>query len=386
MFDPEPARELTLKSSATEDTDENRDAADRVAGEVAYLPLALEQAAAYVREAGITLDQDIELYHDPHAELLAESGEALGRAAETELLALIRVTNALKELGRYSLATLGLESVSVHRLVLAVQRDGMSEEEQHTWAELAIETVARAYPSPNYSNVADCETLTPHALVCLQRADALGIVSHAAALVPGLVGEFHAWRRQIAASEPLFVAAKDAFQRLADAEPDDLYWQRDLALSHNEIGDVRRARGPCGGGRPLPDLPRYLRATCRGGTNQRRLAAGPVGVLLQDGLVLPRKRCERGVLQVAPPLRKDPAWHECPWHAPGPADSAYTGATWAVAGPGATDMQAVRGSGPQIRGVIEAEEPRLPGRKQERTRDWRTIGWGAGVLPMDAKA
>jgi tetratricopeptide (TPR) repeat protein len=50
VLEPEPARELLLKRSGRVGTAEEKAAADRVAWKLGYLPLALEQAAAYVAE------------------------------------------------------------------------------------------------------------------------------------------------------------------------------------------------------------------------------------------------------------------------------------------------------------------------------------------------
>ena len=70
VLEPGPARELLLRRGGRDDP-ENRDAADRVAAELQYLPLALEQAAAYVRANAISFDDYLALYREARKELLA---------------------------------------------------------------------------------------------------------------------------------------------------------------------------------------------------------------------------------------------------------------------------------------------------------------------------
>jgi tetratricopeptide (TPR) repeat protein len=179
--------------------------------------------------------------------VLEQAGEAIGLIAGAEPLSRIGVTRVLAELGRYSLATLDPEAVSVHRLVQTVQRDAMSEDERGAWAERAIDLLADAFPTPDYSNVAICEALVPHALVCSDRAEKLGLVSRAAGLLPGQAGAFYAGRGQMSAAEPMCVRANAAFQRLAASDPGNAQWQRDLSVSHDRIGDVRVAQGDLAG-------------------------------------------------------------------------------------------------------------------------------------------
>ena len=61
--------------------DPDRQAAWDLAGELGGLPLALEQAAAYIQAAGITLAAYLALFRDRRAELLAR-GEAAGHPAD----------------------------------------------------------------------------------------------------------------------------------------------------------------------------------------------------------------------------------------------------------------------------------------------------------------
>jgi len=72
VLDPVPARELLLRRSGLPDTPENQAAADRLATELGYLPLALEQAAAYIQQQRWTLDRYLERFAQYRAVLLAK--------------------------------------------------------------------------------------------------------------------------------------------------------------------------------------------------------------------------------------------------------------------------------------------------------------------------
>lgn len=52
LLDPEPSRDLMIGRAGLPDTEENRETAARLAARLEYLPLALEQAASYIRREG----------------------------------------------------------------------------------------------------------------------------------------------------------------------------------------------------------------------------------------------------------------------------------------------------------------------------------------------
>ena len=67
-------------------------------------------------------------------------------------------------------------------------------------------------------------------------------------------------------------------ERLADADPSNAGWQRDLSVSLNKLGDVQSAQGrPRRRAGGLRAVPGDRRAPGRRGPEQRRLAARPVG-------------------------------------------------------------------------------------------------------------
>jgi hypothetical protein len=192
-------------------------AGDQLAAALGDLPLALEQAAAYVEQTRTSLRDYLELFQERAGELLA-LGEpahyphtvattwtlALGQLrAETpaaeDLLAVCgflapddiprsllvehatvlprRLRQAVTDrltydqmlgaLGRYGLVTVTEDSLAVHRLVQAVIREGLDQQAKRQWATVAVRLVSAAFPDDTGYEVQAwprCARLLPHAL------------------------------------------------------------------------------------------------------------------------------------------------------------------------------------------------------------------------------
>ena len=68
----EPAKEFLLRRAGLDRSAANEQAAARVASALGRLPLALEQAAAFVRKLSIDFDRYLEFYEESPAEILDE--------------------------------------------------------------------------------------------------------------------------------------------------------------------------------------------------------------------------------------------------------------------------------------------------------------------------
>src|SRR2546421_8297234 len=184
------------------------------------LPLALDQAGAYIEETRCGLSRYLDLYGTRRKELLlrrgrfpidhpdsvaatwslsfqqveqeslvaadllrlfafldpeaipeemitlgaAELGTALGAVASDPL----QVDTIIELLLRYSLIRRSPEvkSLSIHRLVQAVLRDGMERDTQRLWAERAIRAVNRSFPDVEPQTWEKCQRFLPHAQMC----------------------------------------------------------------------------------------------------------------------------------------------------------------------------------------------------------------------------
>jgi tetratricopeptide (TPR) repeat protein len=200
---------------------------EELAGALRGLPLALEQAAAYLKQTGISIQDYLELLKERPGELLAKgdlakypdtvatawtlSLERVGTQtpAAGDLLALcaflapddiprglpakhtdmlpprlhkaaadrFAYNEAVSALGRYSLLTATEDALAVHPLVQAVVRSKMDEQARHIWAAAAVLLVAAAFPprSDDARCWPDCERLLTHALVVTKGSTDTGV-------------------------------------------------------------------------------------------------------------------------------------------------------------------------------------------------------------------
>ena len=267
-----------------------------LAGDLGGLPLALEQAAAYIQATGGTLAGYLALFHQRRAELLAR-GEPTGydkTVASTWALAFDRLQqtapgavrllrllafygpeaiplrlvlqprselveqlggevapmlvpllkdplacgNAIMALRRYSLATpVGDGSVSVHRLVQAVTIDQMPAELARQWHRSAAALIEAAIPDdtelPGTWQV--CAALLPHVLAALDlTSDGMWLIAH------------------YLGNSGSYPAARDLFQLITQAledddsygaeHPDTLAARHELARWTGQAGDEAGAR------------------------------------------------------------------------------------------------------------------------------------------------
>ena len=184
------------------------------------LPLALDQAGAYIEETSCGLQGYLQLYQAQGTRLLKERGGLVtdhpdpvattwalsfekveqANAAAAELLRFCaflapdaipeelftesagklgpilepvaadpsQFNAAIKELLKYSLVQRDPESntLSIHRLVQEVLKDQMDEETQRQWVERAVRAVSSVFPYPEYSNWDYCRRYLLHAQAC----------------------------------------------------------------------------------------------------------------------------------------------------------------------------------------------------------------------------
>jgi tetratricopeptide (TPR) repeat protein len=184
------------------------------------LPLALDQAAAYIEENQCSLGAYLNLYRSHRAYMLQRRGvfgakdyphsvattwslsfEQLERtdpvAADLLRLCAFLHPDAIPEemivvaapylsprlqqiagdpalldavigaLRRFSLIRRNAETktLTIHRLVQAVLRDAMEKEIEREWAEWAVHLVSHAFPEDEFSKWRQCESYLPHALI-----------------------------------------------------------------------------------------------------------------------------------------------------------------------------------------------------------------------------
>jgi tetratricopeptide (TPR) repeat protein len=265
---------------------------------VGDLPLALEEAAAYLEETGESLDSYVELVRDRFRELFGLDGRVddehgdrhcvatvwsvsldrvqaeapaaeallslcafvapdLPRALPTEQPQVLpddlahAVTDPLvynrmlAVVGRYSLATVSPTTIVLHRLVQAVIRARLGQAGERSWAEVAVGHLRASFPndSGEVRTWPQCERLLPHLLVVAAHAQRLGVAGEAAGWLLDRASTYLRERGQYQQARPL------AEQALALTEaalgPDDVQ----VAWRHDNLGRVLQGLGDLAGAR-----------------------------------------------------------------------------------------------------------------------------------------
>ncbi len=213
--------------------------AQQIVRELDGLPLALNQAGAYIEETKCSVAKYLELYRSHRTELLKRRGgkanlfghpdwvattwklsfDSIEKAnpASAELLRLcaflapdaipeelfvegaehlgpileplgtddFAFEAALSELLKYSLIRRDPEAqtLTMHRLVQAVLKDEMDEQAQKLWVERMIKTVNATFSGPFFEDWEQCERLLPQVQACLELVGRTGLLLAAAARI-----------------------------------------------------------------------------------------------------------------------------------------------------------------------------------------------------------
>lgn len=252
------AKSIELHETYVNASEQVYTAAQRVYELLDGLPLALDQAAAYIDETQISFQDYLNLYATHHTALLQmrESGsekqypfsvattwllsferiESLNSSAADllRLLAFLHpddipdvlLTTAASELGdtlsqtisdplhfntligvlrRFSLIRRNPETktLALHRLVQTVLIDAMSEEARYIWAERTLRAVNRAFPSGEFLTWSECQLYLPHTQACAAIVERWQIESLDAARLFSRAGSYLNERGHYTASERL---------------------------------------------------------------------------------------------------------------------------------------------------------------------------------------
>jgi tetratricopeptide (TPR) repeat protein len=265
-------------------------AAKELAKELGGLPLALEQAAAYVEAAQETLAGYLELFRTRRRELWTDNqppADYSATVATTWLIAFTEVeakseaaaellrlcaylgpddiplellsagakhlpealaacladrllfNQSIAELRRYSLIDKREDLLAVHRLVQAVTRDRLTAAEQQRWATAAVNIVNDAFPNEAHDvrNWPECEKLLSHAQVAAERSEVFQVVTAIIGRLFKEVGGYFFGRAQYFAAQKSFEHALQIVE--AAFGPD----HPDVAENINNLGIVLQALG-----------------------------------------------------------------------------------------------------------------------------------------------
>jgi hypothetical protein len=191
------------------------------------LPLALDQAGAYIEETRSSLSGYLTLYRAQRTKLLAWRG---GRAFEhpapvtaTWSLSFEKVEQAnpaASDLLSYSLVERDPEAhtLSVHRLVQAVLKDAMDDQAQHQWAERTVKAVNAAFPHIEFANWPRCQRLLPQAQACARLLEQWDLAFAEAARLLNQAGYYLHQRAQYDEALPLYQRALAIYEKALGPE------------------------------------------------------------------------------------------------------------------------------------------------------------------------
>ena len=286
-----PAESVMFLLNRTGEKDEA--SAVELAAELGGLPLALEQAGAYVKAVGRTLADYLTLFREHRKELLGKGSplgypatvattwdlafQSLGEAA-VDLMNLIahlapdqipremivngarffperssmavadplQFDEAMGALRRYSLIEATGEALSIHRLVQAVTLDRLSKADRKVWAAAAVQIVNNAFPnkSSDVQTWAVCDRLFPHAFAAGGHAEGLRVEPQSTGRLLNQAGVYLQGRAR-------FTEAKELFERaltIGEAafgpnHPDVAIRVNNLGRVLQDLGDIKGAKG-----------------------------------------------------------------------------------------------------------------------------------------------
>jgi tetratricopeptide (TPR) repeat protein len=274
--------------------DRDQAAAAQLAEELGDLPLALEQAAAYLEQTGMPLAAYLAAYRRRRGQLLAKGhpiayhGQvdttwqlSIDRLAEqvpagiellrlcaflapeaipldlftalpepdrlpTALAALVRedretgVQEAAGACYRYSLVSRDLTGIRVHRLVQQVTRDGSPDASNHALVVTTVELLNAAHPAEGLGDPTHwprCAQLLPHVLAAADHADTAAVATATTATLLRHAGTYLSGRGEYRAARGLLERALTLAETAHG--PNDLQ----VSHAHSELGLVLRASG-----------------------------------------------------------------------------------------------------------------------------------------------
>ena len=167
---------------------------------------------------------------------------ALAGSGEDRLL----LDELLEAPARYSLIRRDIEArtYDIHRLVQAVLRHGMDEAARRDHADRVVWAVGRVSPDADFAHWPLCDRLLPHQRVGADTITRDGIVTVGAARLLGQAGSYLQARAQYAEAERLLAQALAVRRRLGPEQPE-------TATSLNSLASLYQAQGRYGDAAPM---------------------------------------------------------------------------------------------------------------------------------------
>ncbi len=267
-------------------SDADRDAARAIAVNLLDgLPLALDQAGAYIEETKCGFLGYIDLFQKHARQLLQRRGilspghpdavvktwalsfekieKANPAAADVlrlcaflapdaipeEILASLvsdayALNEAISEILKYSLVNRdpNARTLAIHGLVQRALHNVLTDEQERIWAERAVRAVAEAFPQVDFPNWAICERLLPQAFACAELVDRHNLEFDEAARLLHQAGYYLTRRGRYDDGEPLYKDSLAIREKVLGVEhPDVAMTLNNLAALYEERGDYYKS-------------------------------------------------------------------------------------------------------------------------------------------------
>jgi tetratricopeptide (TPR) repeat protein len=171
------------------------------------------------------------LYPDAIAEeIITDGAPYLGSLLQSIAVDQIQLDNAFKEILKFSLLYRepDTRTFSMHRLVQAVLKDKMQEDVQQQWAERTVRAVNNTFPEVKFANWSLCDRCILHAQICATHIKQWNMVFPEAALLLNEAGGYLDERGQYSAAELLHQQALPIWEKTVGSE----HFHTARAISH----------------------------------------------------------------------------------------------------------------------------------------------------------
>lgn len=298
-MDPEEAYDFLIRRSGNDKQPLSSEAmlsAKQLTRELGYLPLALEQAGAYILRRKTLFPDYLTSYLKHRIELLEREKPVVGDKAKSvattwainfaaveqespaaadllrcsaffgaDNIPFILITGAATKLGSHLSSALAdadedpvafdeilfpllqyslikrnqtYKAYSIHRLVQEVLKQDLASTNMiDTWFKRAVSAIAYTFPQPEYSNWSLCRYLLPHALACQALVEEKGLFSAEIGRMYDHCGWYLVDQGQYSIAEPLIIFGKEIREKALGSE------HLDVAMSLNNLASVFRASG-----------------------------------------------------------------------------------------------------------------------------------------------
>lgn len=274
---------------------DNRKRASEISQMLDGLPLALDQAGAYIKGTSCTLEEYIELYQTRHQGLLQVRGsfeeDYPASVATTWSISLEKVSQAdpsasdlldfcsflypdaipeeiiiagaehlppqlqasvndelqfnasIAALLAYSLIHRRADDrmLNMHRLVQVVLKDAMNKEERQEWTDRTIRAVDEAFPLIEFKTWSQCERCLPHAQVCVGLIEQGEMTSPEAVHLLNQTGYYLYKRGRYREVEPLFERLLTILDQSDSMDHNTAVGLNNLALLYYAQGKYEKA-------------------------------------------------------------------------------------------------------------------------------------------------